>query len=50
MLEREWGYPDGAIWFEITGKAIMDKDGKIRGMNFEEIFKLIIDVLRSPTI
>lgn len=50
LLEREWGYPDGAIWFEITGKAIMDKNGKIRGMNFEEIFKLIIDVLRSPTI
>jgi len=50
LLEREWGYPEGGIWFEITGKAIIDKEGNIRGMNFEETFKIIIDMLRSPTI
>jgi hypothetical protein len=47
LLEREWGYPENAIWFEITGKAIMDKDRQVRGLNFEETFKIIIDVLRS---
>jgi len=50
LLEREWGYPDGAIWFEITGMARMDKDGEVRGMNFEERFKIIIDMLRNPTL
>jgi integrase len=49
LLEREWGYSENAIWAQITGNAIMDKSGKIRGMRFEEIFKIIIDLLRRPT-
>jgi len=47
LLEREWGYPENTIWIEITGKAIMDEEGKVGGMNFEKRFKLIIELLRT---